>query len=137
MSASPLADALTASRGRPVAPEDINRATCVGLELKEMLCSWSEQVGDAWQTRSQYADLSDWTKITLLGAPSDLSSADAQWLVESRHQLNEMTARAIDEASEICGGGHVQMSVEGDQADHGFQSSDYRCADKPKPPSAF
>ena len=62
---------LTVEEGHPVRAGDVRRVACIGMEMRQMLCSWEQRSGWRWRERSRYAALGDAGDIRLLpGATS-------------------------------------------------------------------
>ncbi|GEM_PF-3939451 len=66
---SQWAQTLTAETGRVTRPRDIRRVSCVGLEMRYMLCSWEQRSLWRWRKRSKYADFSQPEAVRLLSHP--------------------------------------------------------------------
>lgn len=64
--ASAWARVLTAAEGQPVRGGDVRRVACVGMEMRQMLCSWEQRSGWRWRQRNRYADFRDAEDIRLL-----------------------------------------------------------------------
>ena len=58
---------LTAAHGRSVRVRDVRHVTCVGMEMRQMLCSWEQRSLWRWRQRSQWAEFRDSEDIRLLG----------------------------------------------------------------------
>lgn len=63
---SAWAEVLTAADGKPVRAQDVRQVTCVGLEMRRMLCSWEQRSRWRWREREQWAEFRDSGDIRLL-----------------------------------------------------------------------
>lgn len=63
---SAWARVLTAAEGQPVRARDVTRVTCVGMEMRQMLCSWEQRSVWRWRQRSRFAEFRGADDIRLL-----------------------------------------------------------------------
>lgn len=63
---SAWARVLTAAEGQPVRPRDVRRVTCVGMEMRQMLCSWEQRSVWRWRQHSRFAEFRGANDIRLL-----------------------------------------------------------------------
>jgi hypothetical protein len=66
---------------------------------------------------------------TLSACATDKAAADRRFIAEHRRNIERILADVASQAEKACGG-PVIMVVDGDPADHGYEVSDYQCANK-------
>ena len=63
---SAWARVVTVAEGQPVRARDVRRVTCVGMDMRQMLCSWEQRSVWRWHQRSRFAKFRGAGDIRLL-----------------------------------------------------------------------